>query len=62
MNILKCTPVLVEEHNEEEQSFSDSNSKGEPDFPGVEVRDLSVNIRKYNRKCTTVSGEKHVQD
>ena len=62
VNIPKCTTVLVEEHNEEEQSFSDSNSKGEPDFPGVEVRDLSVNIRKYNQKCTTVSGEKHVQD
>ena len=54
--------LLAEEHFEEEQSIIDSNSKGEPDFPGVEVRDLSVNIWKFDRKCTTVSGEKHVQD
>ena len=48
VNIAKCT--------------TDSNSEGEPDFPAVEVRDLSMNIGKHNRKCTTVCGEKHAQE
>ena len=48
VNIAKCT--------------TDSNSEGEPDFPAVEERDLSVNIRKYIQKCTTVSPEEQVQN
>ena len=60
--IHKCSTVLAQEHCEGEQAIIDSNSEGEPDFPAVEVRDLSMNIRKYNRKCTTVCGEKHVQE
>ena len=32
--------------------------KGDPDLPGVRIRELSVNIRK----CTTVSGEGHVEE
>ena len=32
--------------------------KGDPDLPGVEIRELSVNIPK----CTTVSGEEHFEE
>ena len=44
------------------KSIIDSNSEGGGDLPGVEERDLSVNIGKYIRKCTTVSLEEHVED
>ena len=60
--IPKCSTVLAQEHCEGEQSIIDSKSEGDQDFPAVEETDLSVNIRKYIRKCTTVSPEEQVQD
>ena len=60
--IHKCSTVLAQEHCKGEQSIIDSNSEVEADFPGVEERDLSVNIRKYIGKCTNVSLEEQVQD
>ena len=73
--IHKCSTVLAQEHCEGEQSIIDSNSEGEADFPGLEERDLSVNIRKsiidFNSEgevdfpgleCTNVSLEEQVQD
>ena len=44
--IHKWSTVLVQEHCEGDQLIIDSNSEGEADFPGLEERDLSLNILK----------------
>ena len=61
-NIQESSPEDLFEESESDFKMPSHSGpivwKGDPDLPGVRIRELSVNIRK----CTTVSGEGHVEE